>query len=149
MYVSRRQILIGSNRFRQKLALGFVVVIFLGTFLAYALDIFQVSGGVVFLAGDAALVGVCAAAVLGYQRSGIAFAWLVVYASLLGFSADHYFLGISARPFSERVAAFLQLDGLVVLAVQALVLGTVAWSAGILSKWIVKTIQNNRAKSHP
>lgn len=128
-----RTLLVGptEHRFRRRLDLLFVVGVFALTFLAYAVGLFDVAGGVVFLAADAAVVGLVGAASFGYRRSGLAFGWLAAYAPLLGYSADHYFLGLSGRPLTERLAAFLSPDGLVFLGVEALVIGTVAWTVGV------------------
>ncbi|MUW14640.1 hypothetical protein GJ633_08140 [Halorubrum sp. CBA1125] len=101
-------------------------------FAAYALGVFAVTGGVVFLAADAATVGVLTAAALAFRRGGLLASWGAVYAALLGQSADHYLLGLSGRSLAERLAAFLGPDGLVFLGVQALVLGTLAWGSGRL-----------------
>jgi hypothetical protein len=128
------RVLFATPRTRSSQGVDVAVVAgaFVVTFLAYATDVFAVSGGAVFLAEQAALVGIAAAAVLGYRRAGLAPAWLGVYAALLGHSADHYLLGLSYAAPTARLRAFLQLDGLVFLAVQALVLGTLAWGVGRL-----------------
>jgi len=126
--------LLGSHRTRTGRLIDAAVVAgaFVVTLLAYATGVFTVSGGVVFLARHAALVGVAAAAVLGYRRAGLVAAWLGAYAALLGQSADHYLLGLSYATPVEGLGALLQPDGLAFLAVQALVLGTLAWGAGRL-----------------
>ncbi|WP_256402456.1 hypothetical protein [Halorubrum salinum] len=99
-------------------------------FVAYAVGAFEIGGGVVFLAGHAAAVGVLAAAGLAVRRGGLIAAWATVYAALLGYSANHYLLGLPGRPLAERLVALFDLDGLVYLGVQALVLGTLAWVIG-------------------
>lgn len=116
---------------------------FLVVFAAYAAGVFTISGGVVFLAGDAAVVGVVAAAALAYRRAGPAVAWLTVYASLLGYSADHYLLGLSGRSLGERVVALLGIDGLVFVGIQALVLGTLAWIVGTVAARIVGSVRGD------
>lgn len=128
-----RRVLVGPVRSaRQRyIALGLVAGLFGVTFLGYAVDVFSISGGVVFLPGEAAAVGSLGAAYLGYQRDGLVLAWLGMYAALLGYSADHYLLGLSGRSVPERIDAFLGLDGLVVLGVEAVVLGTLAFLVGI------------------
>ncbi|GAB3695539.1 hypothetical protein [Halorubrum pallidum] len=100
-------------------------------FTAYAVGAFEISGGVVFLAGHAAAVGVLGAAGLAVRREGLIAAWATVYAALLGYSANHYLLGLSGRSLVERIVALLGLDGLVYLGVQALVFGTLAWAIGV------------------
>jgi hypothetical protein len=119
-------------------------LLFLVSFAAYALGIFSVSGGVVFLAVDAAALGVLAAAVLAYRRTGIALAWASVYGALLGSNADHYLLGLPGRPLGERVAALVGLDGLVFVGVEALALGTAAWVAGAAASRAVDEVRDRR-----
>ncbi|MFD1569739.1 hypothetical protein [Halorubrum laminariae] len=114
-------------------------------FVAYATGVFEIAGGVVFLAGEAAVVGVLAAAGLAYRRSGLIAPWTTVYAALLGYSADHYLLGLPGRPFAERVAALLGPDGLVYLGVQAVVLGTLAWVIGVVATLAVGTLRERAA----
>ena len=131
MVPSPRTVLLGRERTRRPFAsVALVVALFGGTFAAYALGLFAVSGGVVFLPGHAALVGVLGAALVGSRHGGLVVAWLATYAALLGYSADHYLLGLSGRSLSERVTAFLGLDGLVFLGVEALVLGTLGFLLG-------------------
>lgn len=123
-------------------------LLFLAVFAAYALEVFTVSGGVVFLAGDAAALGFLAAAVLAYRGAGLALAWASVYGALLGYNADHYLLGLSGRPLGERVAAFLGPDGLVFVGVEALALGTLAWVAGAVAVRAVEEIRARRRDAH-
>jgi len=141
-----RRVLLGSNRDDSPRRYPLLVppVLFLVSFAAYALGAFEVAGGVVFLAGGAALLGVVAAAVLAYRRAGLALAWATVYGALLGYNADHYLLGLSGRPPVERVAALVEVDGLVFVGVQALVLGTLAWVAGAVA---VRAVEAFRARS--
>ncbi|SFR88160.1 hypothetical protein SAMN05216559_0451 [Halomicrobium zhouii] len=133
MVPSFRTLLLGppEHRFQRRLDLVFAVGLFLCTFLAYAVGLFEVTGGVVFLAMDAAIVGTIAAATMGYRQSGLIFGWLAAYMPLLGANADHYLLGLSSRPLIERLVAFLSPDGLVFLGVAAVVLGTLSWAAGL------------------
>jgi hypothetical protein len=134
MPLQPRDVLLGGATPRRRyVALALPAVLFVLTFTAYALDVFQVSGGVVFLAAHAALVGMVGAAWVGYHRAGLVVAWVTTYAALLGQSADHYFLGQSpSHSLTDRAAAFLQPDGLVFLGVEALVLGTLAFLFGVL-----------------
>jgi len=117
------------------LSLALAVGLFGIPFAAYALDIFEVAGGVVFVPGHAALVGVLGAVWVGYQQRGLTIAWLVAYAALLGYSADHYLLGLSGRSLFDRAAAFLGLDGLVFLGIEALVFGTLGFLLGTCCSW--------------
>ncbi|MFC7323183.1 hypothetical protein ACFQMF_01175 [Halorubrum rutilum] len=141
-----RRVLLGSNRngSPRRNRLLAPPLLFLASFAAYALGVFEVSGGVVFLAGQAALLGAVAAVALAYRRAGLALAWAAVYGALLGYSADHYLLGLSGRPAGERVAALLSVDGLVFVGVEALVLGTLAWVAGAVA---VRAVEAFRARS--
>lgn len=132
MVSSLRRLLVGRDRSGPRQYLVVPVALFIAIFTAYALDIFAVSGGVVFLPWDAAVVGCVVAGWVGHRRDGLAFAWLVAYASLLGYHADHALLGLSRRPLAERLAYFVRLDGLAYLAVEALVLGTLAFVVGRL-----------------
>ncbi|WP_128903904.1 hypothetical protein [Halorubrum amylolyticum] len=127
-----RRVLLGStgNAPDRRYRLLVPPLLFLVVFAAYALGIFEIGGGVVFLAGQAALVGVVAAAGLAFRRAGLALAWAAVYAALLGYNAVHYLLGLSGRSWEGRVAALLAVDGLVFVGVEAFVLGTLAWVAG-------------------
>jgi hypothetical protein len=120
-------------------------VLFLGTFAAYAVGVFAVSGCVVFIPGHAAIVGFGAALLAGYERGGLALAWLVAYAPLLGASADHYLLGLSSRPFAARLEAFFGLDGLAFLGVEALVIGTVAFALGAFVGWGFELVRGGSA----
>jgi len=132
MVPSPRSLLLGRPRSRSALTLDLLAVATVGltTLVAYALGVFAVAGGVVFLPGDAALVGLAAAGVLAVRRRGLVLSWLAAYGALLGSAADHYLLGLSGRTLPDRLAALLQFDGLAYLAVLALVLGTVGWLAG-------------------
>ncbi|MYL69149.1 hypothetical protein [Halorubrum distributum] len=119
-------------------------LLFLVSLAAYALGLFAHAGGVVFLAADAAALGVLAAAVLAYRRAGIALAWGTVYGALLGSNADHYLLGLPGRHLGERVAALVEVDGLVFVGVEALALGTVAWIAGAVARRAVDEFRDWR-----
>lgn len=119
-------------------------LLFLTSFAAYALGVFAHAGGVVFLAFDAAVLGVLVTAGVAYRGAGVALAWLSVYGALLGSNADHYLLGLSGRPLGERVAALLGLDGLVFVGVEALALGTLAWVAGALARLAVDEVRDRQ-----
>lgn len=150
MSPSLRTLLLGSSRNGSRRWFRGVapILLFVGVFAAYALEIFEISGGVVFLAGEAALVGVVAAAFLAYRRAGLAFAWIAVYTALLGYNADHYLLGLSGRSLGERVAAFLEIDGLVFVGIEALVLGTLAWIVGTIAVRVVAVVRD-RGRGSP
>jgi hypothetical protein len=114
-------------------------------FAAYAVGLFAVSGGVVLLAGQATLVGLACAAGLGAFGRGALYAWVAVYAALLGEVMDHYLLGLSGRSLGARVGALLEPDGLTVLLVAALVLGTLSWGLGRLGARAVAAVRRERS----
>ena len=136
----------GSNRDRSRPSLRIVAppLCFAVAVAAYAVGVFSVAGGVVFVPFDAAALGVVVAVGLAYRRDGLLAAWGTVYAALLGYSAVHYLLGLSGRSLVERAAAFLSPDGLVFLGVEALAFGTVAWLVGTLAAVGVDRIRERR-----
>lgn len=129
---SFRSLLLGSDAepTRRVLTVLLPSTAFAATFALYAAGVFRVSGGVIFLAADAAAVGVLGAFLVGYARTGWVFGVLATLGALLGHNADHYLLGLSGRSLAERLGAFLELDALAFTTVQALVVGTLAWTAG-------------------
>ncbi|ELZ41119.1 hypothetical protein C471_06478 [Halorubrum saccharovorum DSM 1137] len=141
-----RRVLLGSNPNGSPRRHRLLVppLLFLASFAAYGLGVFAHAGGVVFLAFDAAALGVLVTAGLAYRGAGVALAWLSVYGALLGSNADHYLLGLSGRPLGERVAALLEVDGLVFVGVEALALGTLAWVAGALAGRAVDEVRDRR-----
>ena len=143
--------MIGRGRsVRQRyLTLAPVAGLFSATFLGDALGVFTVAGGVVFVPGDAVLVGGVGAAYLGYRHDGLVVAWFGMYAALLGYSADHSLLGLSGRSPVERVSALLQLDGLVFLGVETLVLGTLAFLLGVCCEQGVAVVYDAFGDTHP
>ncbi|QAU13520.1 hypothetical protein EKH57_12815 [Halorubrum sp. BOL3-1] len=144
-----RAALLGSSRERSRPSARLVAppLCFAVVFAAYAVGVFAIAGGVVFVPFDAAALGVVAAVALAYRRDGLIPAWLTVYAALLGYSANHSFLGLSGRSLVERAAAFLSPDGLVFLGVEALVFGTVAWLVGTLAAVAVDRVRERRGAS--
>lgn len=143
MAPSLRRALLGASRERRRWHrdAAAVALVFLATLAAYAVGVFRIQGGVVWLAGDAALLGVLAAVALAYRGRGLLVAWAAVYAALLGYGADHYLLGIAHRPVTERLAALLALDGLAFLAAEAVALGTLAWACGALLGRAVRAVR--------
>lgn len=115
--------------------MGLAIGLFAASFGAYALGVFHVSGGVIWIPFHAAILGMLVACGVGLRGDGAAFAWLVTYASLLGYRADHAFLGLSSRSVPERLAYFAGLEGLVVLAIEGIVLGSIAFALGALVRW--------------
>jgi hypothetical protein len=116
---------------------------FVFTVAAYVLEIFTISGGIVWIPFHAAVVGMCAGCLVGYFRRGLLFAWVVTYTALLGYRADHAFFGLSGRSFGEQAAYFFELDGLAVLAVEAVVLGAVAFGLGWIARVGIDAIRES------
>lgn len=141
---SRRQWLTGREQpTNRRLLWPFVaLLLFVITFAAYAYDVFTTPGGIVWIPVDAALVGSIVAILVGYDHSGLIPAWLVTYAPLLGYRADHAFLGLSSRTFPEQFVYFLQLEGLFVLAVEALIIGLFAFLLGAAVRWGITRFRN-------
>ena len=131
----------GASRVERTLEGLAMVALFGGTFLAYAFDLFTVSGGIVVLPWDATVLGGVAAALIGYRRGGLLSAWLVLFASYLGFRADWAFLGLSGRGLGGEIAFFLDPVGLAVLAVGAVLLGTVAFGVGALLRRLIDLVR--------
>ena len=127
-------IILGTNQLKRSrvtlpvLALGGFVFAFGG----YASGAFSVSGGVLLVPFYAAIVGVIAAFWIGYSKNGLLFAWLVAYTPLLGFHAEDALLGARERSIGERLSYLVQLDAFVVLGVEAIIFGTVAFAVGDL-----------------
>lgn len=140
---SIRSFLLGTSGVSRKLVMGLAV--FVGTFLAYAAGIFYVSGGIVFIPYYAAVVGMLVAMWVGYRHGGLVFGWLITYTSLLGYHADHAFLGISHRSIEHRIAYFFRPDGLLVLAIEGIVLGTLAFGLGYALRSGLKLARNGRS----
>jgi len=135
--------LLGSKRGkpRQTLLIGLGLGIFVLTFVAYELDIFYHSGGVVFIPFHATLVGVIAAFWTGYSRIGLLSGWVLTYLSFLGWRTE-WATDISPRPFIERVAYIIQPDGLVVLAIVGVGVAVIGFTVGSLAR---KTIDMLRS----
>jgi len=81
-----RSILIGTKKSEHQLSLkmGLALGVFVTTFAGYALGIFFVSGGIVWIPFHAAIVGMIVGSWVGFSRNGLLFAWVVTYTSLLG-----------------------------------------------------------------
>jgi hypothetical protein len=118
----------------------------LATTAAYATGLFSISGGVVWIPSQAALVGALAGSWIGYSRRGLLSAWLLAYASLLGYLADHAAFGLSGRPPIERAAYFFSLDGLAFLAIEAVALGTIAFAVGAAARCVTGAIRDGTAE---
>ena len=142
MVPSLRTVLVGpeDSSFQRRLDVLSAVVLCALTFGAYASGVFRVSGGVILLPWDAALVGLAAATQVGYRRGGLALAWLTAYAPLLGFDAEWAFLGLSSHTLSGKLAFLLDPVGLAVHVVAAVVFGTLGFAVGYLARYVVATV---------
>jgi hypothetical protein len=136
MASSLRKLLLGPGytRFRRNLTLLSAVVLAVATCIAYAVDLFTVSGGVLIIPGDATVVGLVVTAGVGYRSSGLIFAWIPFFATYLGFHADWAFFGLSGRSLSGELAFFFDPVGLAVFGTAAIFLGTLAYGAGSLAR---------------
>jgi hypothetical protein len=136
MASSLRKLLLGPGytRFRRNLTLLSAVVLAVTTCIAYAVDLFTVSGGVLIIPGDATVVGLVVTAGVGYRSSGLIFAWIPFFATYLGFHADWAFFGLSGRSLSGELAFFFDPVGLAVFGTAAIFLGTLAYGAGSLAR---------------
>jgi hypothetical protein len=143
---SIRTLLLGNDSATLRPSWVLPISTFLVTFAGYAAGVFAVAGGVVFVPGDAALVGLAVCGVVGYLRAGLLLAWASAYGALLGSKADHAFFGLSGRSRIDQLAYFVELDGLVVYAVQALVIGLIGVAVGTLAV-AVKRVLAERAVS--
>ena len=124
------------------------IILFTMTFLLYAFDVFELSGGLIFLAFHAAVMGMCGAIWVGYSQHGLVAAWTITYAALLGQSANFYFLSQPPnQSLTDRAAEFIQPDGIVLLGIEALVLGTVAFFFGALCGFGKSVIEHHRSSS--
>jgi len=133
---SVRESLLGAEytRFKRNLTLLSAVVLAVTTCIAYAVDLFTVSGGILVIPGDATTVGLVVAVGIGYRRSGLAFAWIPFFATYLGFHADWAFFGLSGRGLSGKLAFFFDPVSLAVFGTAAVFLGTLAYGAGSLAR---------------
>jgi hypothetical protein len=137
-----RPILLGSEHGgnRRGLLIGLALGLFGVTFLAYELNVFFDSGGVVWIPFHAAIVGAIAAFWVGYSRNGLLFGWVLTYLSLLGWHAE-WATEISARPLTERVAYVLRPDGLLALAIIGVGVAVVGFTAGALARRGIDTLR--------
>lgn len=122
-----------SLRRRAGIVIGAVCGVFVLSFAVYVLGIAGVSGGLVVIPFHAAVIGTIGAVWSGLRRTGLVVAWSVSYASMLGFNA-YTALRVSPRPLVDRLAVFLEPDGLAVLGAESLILGTVAYLVSVLTR---------------
>lgn len=142
-----RSILLGTRRpeHHRFIVLGLALGVFVTTYVAYALGIFSVSGGIIWIPFYAVIVGMIAGCWVGHSQRGLLFAWVVIYTSLLGYHADHAVSQLSG--FIEQLAYFLRPDGLVYLGVEAIVFGTLAFLMGSLVRWGIDSFRSEAVPS--
>lgn len=146
MVPALRAILVGcdSDRFQRTLDLLFAAGLLVATFAAYAVGLFQVTGGVIILPEDATLVGFVAAAGVGFRRGGLFIAWTLPFAAYLGFRADWAVLGLSSQSLGGKLAFFFDPVGLAILAVAAIGIGTLGFAVGYLVQWCFGVLRQDR-----
>jgi len=141
--VPLRRVLLGRPRSRLQWALDVLVIltVLTGTFGAYALGLFQVSGGVIVLPAAATLVGFVVAVGVGARHDGLVVAWLGLFAAYIGFRADWAFLGLSSHSLGGKFAFLFDPVGLAVLGVATLVIGTVGFAVGYLGRSSIERLR--------
>lgn len=141
---SLRSILLGINESMDSrpTLLALVLGGFVLTFGGYAFGVFSVSGGVLVIPFYGAIVGVLGAFWVGCTKSGLLFAWLVAYTPMLGYHVEDALFGRRHQSLGERLTSLVELDAFVVLGVEAIILGTVAFSAGYLLRAGVNLFQD-------
>jgi len=146
MISALRTLLVGrdSDRFQRNLDLLFATGLALATFAAYALGLFQVTGGVIVLPEDATLVGFVTAAGIGLRRGGLLVAWLLPFAAYLGFRVDWALLGLLGHSFGGKLAFLFDPVGLAVFAVAAIAVGTLGFAVGYTFQWCVGVLRQYR-----
>lgn len=145
MVPSTRDVLLGDPLQRN---LGFLaaVVLCIGTFVAYATDVFTVSGGVLVIPGHATIVGALAAGLIGYDRGALLPAWLSLFGAYLGFGAEWAFRGLSpSHTLAGRLAFLFDPVGLAVYAVASVLFGSAAVGAGYLLSLGADRVRGARA----
>jgi hypothetical protein len=134
---SLRTVLLGPrySAFQRNLGLLFALAIFPGSLAAYATGLFAPAGGVIFLPGEATLLGFIAAALVGFERGGFLFAWVAHYAAYLGFRADWAFLSLPSHDLRGQLVFMFDVGDLVVYAVLGLVVSGLGFGLGYLARW--------------
>jgi hypothetical protein len=151
MVPALRTVLLDRTRSRVQWTLDGLVVltVLIGTFGAYALDVFQVSGGVIVLPGTATLVGFVVAVGVGARRNGLLVAWVCLFAAYIGFQAEWAFMGLSSHSLSGKLAFLFDPVGLAVLGVASLIIGTVGFAVGYLGRLGVKRLGIQTVSQQP
>lgn len=134
MTPSARSLVLGRSVSRRDRFVDAALVVLAGlvSFVAYALDVFTVSGGVVVVPGDATLLGIVVAALVGYRGTGLLLGWLAAFAPLFAFGAEWGLLGLSGHDLAGKLAFVFDPTSLVVYGVTAAIVGGVGYSTGSL-----------------
>ncbi|QIB72790.1 hypothetical protein G3I44_05765 [Halogeometricum borinquense] len=130
MLSTLRGFFLGRDSVGSRRRWSFVIGLFCITFAAYAVGVFTITGDIVFIPGQAILLGLYAAGMVGYERGGLVFAWLAGFAPMLGYHADHAFLGLSYRSLMGRVSYFLAPDGLIFFGIRGVIIGAIGFVVG-------------------
>jgi hypothetical protein len=130
-----------GERFERNLDLLAASVIFIGTFLSYALGLFTGDGGVVFLPVDATSVGLIVAAGIGYRRGSLLVAWGALFAAYLAFHAEWAFLGLSSHSLVGKLTFLFDPVILVIFTMASVFFGTTAFAVGYLVEMGIERIR--------
>lgn len=125
------------------------VATFAISFVGYAVDVFVIPGGVVWIPGDAALVGVVAGIAVAYAGGGVLPTWLVTYASLLGYAAQRAHFGYSNTTLREELGYFFDLESLFVFALEGLVLALIGVVIGAVLRASIETVRRHTTEEPP
>ncbi|MDF9745575.1 hypothetical protein [Natrinema salsiterrestre] len=131
MALALRGHLFGSQ-FERNLTFLVVPFIFLGTFVAYATDLFSVEGCAILLPGNATYLGIIVAVTVGYRRGGLLAAWISLFAAYQGFYAEWAFLGLSSHSLTGKFAFLFDPVSLAIAAGASIGFGTIAYVVGII-----------------
>ncbi|GAB3674199.1 hypothetical protein [Halopiger thermotolerans] len=141
-----REILFGDP-FERNLDLLAAAVVFFGTFVAYATELFAVDGGVIVLPTDATAVAIFVAGGIGYRRGSLIGAWVAPFAAYLAFYAEWAILGLSGRSFADKLGFLFDLTRVALVTGAPIVLGTAAYAVGSLFGVGVERLRDPRAES--
>lgn len=145
MEISLRSMIVGMNQSKRSRSIVVALAVggFLATFAGYATGVFSTSGGVLLVPFYAAIVGMIASSWAGYCKSGLLVAWLVAYTPLLGFHTEDAFLGSRGQSVGEQLMHLIQPTALVVLGIEAIIFGTVAFVIGFLLREGFDSVREN------
>ena len=145
MGISLHSAILGANRPKRSRAIVLMLAVggFIATFAGYASGLFSTGGGALLIPFYAAVVGMSVGCWAGYSKSGLLIAWLLAYTPMLGFHAESALIGPTGQSLGEQLAYLVRSDILVVLGIQAIVFGTVAFVIGFLLQEGFNVFQEN------